>query len=287
MSMTSQSQVSVSMNDFDEARLRSLLDGLRALLGRRKNTLVPFDTIRQRLGATTESYRGRQFIPVDKIVGSENRYQDFSINFRPKKDLSRHRWARLDAAYKSLENLPPIVVYEIGGLYFVRDGNHRVSVAKNQKITHIDAEVHSLDSELVLSKDMSQGEMIEAIARHEMDGFFAASNLPRELAERELRFGKDKRYDLLVGDIERHLAYLQDEGNKSITFQEAAASWYHELFKPFAEQALKAGVIIHRKKIYPADLYAWWIKYEERIERELSACVMPDDFLEDQASHHQ
>ena len=268
-----------SSTSFDEARIHALYDAVRALLARRSNSLIPFDVIRQRLGPSGESYKGLQSIPVDKIVGSENRHQDFSLGFRPKKNMSRHRWTKIDQAFKEMQNLPPIAVYEIGGLYFVRDGNHRVSVAKDQGIDFIDAEVSSIISELALSPKMSTSQMLTAITDHERNRFFTATGLPLALHSAELSFGQDARYDILTADIERHLHYLTDESGRGPSFPQAAQSWLQQVFLPFSELAAQMGAISPGKKILPADLYVWWVKYEEKVEQELSACSMPEDFL--------
>jgi len=268
-----------SFDSFTEASFQALYDGIRAVLARRSNTLIPFDVIRQRLGASGESYLGIQSIAVDKIIGSENRHRDFSLGFRPKKKTSRERWTRIDRAFKEMRILPAIVVYEIGGLYFVRDGNHRVSVAKDQGIDFMDAEVSSIASNLTLSPKMSTGQMLEAISAYERDRFFTATGLPLALQNAELRFGGNSRYDILTADIERHLRYREDEEKISSTFPQAALSWLKELYLPFCELATRLGAVAPRKKILPADLYVWWIKYEENVERELSACAMPEDFI--------
>ncbi|OHD80987.1 MAG: hypothetical protein A3J97_07365 [Spirochaetes bacterium RIFOXYC1_FULL_54_7] len=264
---------------FDDAKVRALYDGVRALLARRSNSLVPFDVIRQRLGLSEESYRGLQSIPVDKIVGSENRHQDFSLGFRPKKNLSRQRWAKIDLAFKEMRILPPIVVYEIGGLYFVRDGNHRVSVAKDQGVAFIDAEVSSIDSGLTLSPEMSTKQMLQAITIYERDRFYRATGLSLSLQDTQLRFGQDNRYDILTADIERHLRYLAENEGPSPSFAEAAESWLRQLFLPFCTLAAQLGAVAPRRKILAADLYIWWVKYEESVEREHSACAMPEDFI--------
>jgi hypothetical protein len=264
---------------FDEARLQALYDGIRALLARRSNSLIPFEVIRQRLGSAGESYLGLRSIPVDKIVGSENRHQDFSLGFRPKKNLSRQRWIKIDQAFKEMRNLPPIVVYEIGSLYFVRDGNHRVSVAKDQGIAFIDAEVSSIGGDLALSPDMSTSQMLRAIATHDRDRFFAATGLPEDLQDSSLCFGRDARYDILTSDIERHLRYRADETGFAPSFSQAAQSWLRELFLPFGELAAQMGAVTPGEKILAADLYVWWVRYEEQVERERSACSMPEDFI--------
>jgi hypothetical protein len=264
---------------FDDARLHSIIDGIRALLARRSNSIIPFDVIRQRLGLTEESYQGLQSIPVDKIVGSENRHQDFSLGFRPKKNMSRQRWTKIDQAFREMRNLPPIVVFEIGGLYFVRDGNHRVSVAKDQGVAFMDAEVSSIASGLALSPGMSTKQMLQSITAYERGRFYRATGLSLSLQDTQLRFGQDARYDVLTADIERHLQYLAEEEGIIATFTQAAESWLRQLFLPFCELATQMGALAPRRKILSADLYVWWVQYEKTVEREQSACSMPEDFI--------
>jgi hypothetical protein len=171
------------------------------------------------------------------------------------------------------------VVYEIGGLYFVRDGNHRVSVAKDQGIAFIDAEVSSIGNDLALSPDMSTSHMLKAIEAHDRDRFFAATGLPIALQNAELHFGREVRYDILIADIERHLRYLTDEAGLEPTFPQATQSWLKDIYLPFSELARQLGATAPRRKTQAADLYVQWVRYEEQVERERSACAMPEDFF--------
>jgi hypothetical protein len=277
--MTTKTNLHEALLEFDESRMQGIYDGFRAILARRSNSLVPLEQIRQRLGVSTESYRGFQMITVDRIVGSENRYRDFSMTFRPKKSINRYRWAVIDAAVKDLASLPPIVVYEVGGLYFVRDGHHRVSVAKQQRVTTIEAEVYRIDSAISFSERMSPAQMMKAIDRYDRGRFYSSSGLPESTTAKALRFGRGQHYDLLLADVERHRCWLEEEAGSAVTFTAAAQSWHADLFSPFAVLAVKAGMVSKFRHILPADLYVWWIRYENRIEREMAACVMPEDYL--------
>ena len=95
--------------------------------------MLSFNDVKKILKPQNEVYAGMQIVPINKIVGSEGRYQDFDNHFLPRTNLLKSRWARVDEAHLNDIVLPPIQLYEIGGLYFVRDGNHRVSVAKMQR----------------------------------------------------------------------------------------------------------------------------------------------------------
>ena len=127
--------------DFERARRRAALHALLACLRRCPNDLIPYHVACHGLALDGESYRGLQTVPVDRIVGSTDRFRDFDRAFRPRRDHTAARWqsvARADAEGKAL---PPVQLYQVGGAYFVRDGHHRVSVARTRGRQYVDAEV--------------------------------------------------------------------------------------------------------------------------------------------------
>jgi hypothetical protein len=93
----------------------------------------------KRLGTLRDG--GMQTIPVDKIVGSVNRERDFDRQFMPRKFHIQDRWLRVDEAYQYGVILPPLDLVEVNGVYFVRDGHHRVSVARAHGMAYLDAHV--------------------------------------------------------------------------------------------------------------------------------------------------
>ena len=129
--------------DFTRARRRALLRRIKARLRKDLtcNRLLSFDEVRGSLGAFSKVYLGMRVSPVEKIVGSVNRYRDFDRTFLPTKASLETRWKHIDRAYHRAEELPPVRLYKIGEKYFVVDGNHRVSVARYQGTEMIDAEV--------------------------------------------------------------------------------------------------------------------------------------------------
>jgi hypothetical protein len=87
-------------------------------------------------------------VPVGAIVGTVGRYRDFDRNFNPIRDATRQRWERISRAMLEGVELPPVELYKVGDAYFVKDGNHRVSVAKHQGITFLDAIVTELSTDV-------------------------------------------------------------------------------------------------------------------------------------------
>src|SRR5512147_2510047 len=118
------------VSKFQNARMRAFwLEMINHLRGQ-STELLSFDDIKARLRLREESYKGLQDVPLDQIVGSVGRYRDFTSNFLPRRSTSPSRWSRVYAQVNSMEGVPPIELYKVGDVYFVRDGNHRVSVAR-------------------------------------------------------------------------------------------------------------------------------------------------------------
>jgi hypothetical protein len=131
-------------NDFLRMRRRQVLARLSHRLRREPddvNLILPFDEVVAALGRRGERFLGLQTIRLDTVVGTVDSTRDFDRFFRPTSSRVRARWERLALAQVRGESIPPIDVYRIGELHFVRDGHHRVSIAIAQKQTTIDAYV--------------------------------------------------------------------------------------------------------------------------------------------------
>ena len=115
---------------FGRARAKSLLGRLWAAIHNRPHELLAYDEVKEHLHASGPVYRGLQTVPISQIVGSVNRYRDFDRAFLPAKAHTEGRWESIGRAHFQNINLPPVKLYKIGDVYFVVDGNHRVSVAR-------------------------------------------------------------------------------------------------------------------------------------------------------------
>ncbi len=136
-------------SDFMRARRHQVLSGLAARLRNDTDDVVQsmsFDDVVEALGRKAENYIGTKVIPLDAIVGSVDKVRDFDRRFRPTSAVSRQRWERLARASRTGEVIPPIDVYQIGDYYFVRDGHHRVSVARSLGIDLIEAKVTAIET---------------------------------------------------------------------------------------------------------------------------------------------
>jgi hypothetical protein len=129
--------------DFHRALLKASLHRWKGRL-RSDSThdrLVSFEEAKGALIGWSQAYRGMRTVEVEKITGSVGRCRDFDASFLPRKESMSERWSRIDHAYHRGDELPAVSLYKVGDAYFVRDGNHRVSVAKYHGVAAIDAEV--------------------------------------------------------------------------------------------------------------------------------------------------
>jgi hypothetical protein len=130
-------------NEFASARKKALLRRIGTFLRRRpsSNRLLSLDVATEGLGPWRQAHLGRRTVPVKSIVGSEGRYADFDDEFLPLQGSSEEKWRSVYAALRRGEELPPVSLLKVGDAYFVRDGNHRVSVARWLGIAALDADV--------------------------------------------------------------------------------------------------------------------------------------------------
>src|SRR5438067_9764414 len=140
----------IAQSDFERARRKAFLNELTATMSGRANWMLSFEEIQRTLLIKGQFYRGVQHVPVAQIAGSVDRYRDFDRQFLPTQSFTRPRWESVDIANLTDVTLPPVQLYRVGDVYFVKDGNHRVSVAKEKGMEFIDAEVIELPSSVPL-----------------------------------------------------------------------------------------------------------------------------------------
>ena len=209
---------SMAEMDFSKARLKAFFNSIGNFLSPEKHQLLAFNEVKSILKIRGEEYRGVIPVPLDMIIGSEGRYRDFARGFLPKHDYLRERWVKVDSAHYQDIILPPIRLYELGGAYFVRDGNHRVSVAKLQGALEIDAEVVSLGSNVQIQKGMGLEELKEALIAYEKKEFYAQTLFGQITDDASLNFTTPGAYDQIVEHILVHKYYLNEHTEQEIDF---------------------------------------------------------------------
>ena len=153
-------QFILAKQDFQRARQRAILQELAAQLTGKSVNLLVYEEVRQRLNAVEGAARERKNIPLAAIIGSVGRYTDFNREFLPLRNEDRERWARVKLVMEDLRALPPIEVYQVGEAYFVVDGNHRVSIARQLGAIEIEAYVRPVQTRVSLPANASQEDLI-------------------------------------------------------------------------------------------------------------------------------
>lgn len=206
------------MNQFESALNKGLLYSLLEKLTYGTGTAIPFNDVQSVLGFTTSRNLGRQMVDINRIIGSEGRSHQFSRTFLPKSYSVKQRWASIYRAMESFTPLPPVQLYEIGGYYFVRDGNHRVSVARSEKLRQIEAEVMSVDFPGTLEGAGTLKEIIARIKKVQKDGFYHKTGLSRDLDQPFFSYTFNLSY-------EKSYHIILESGME-------AAQWFEEVYKP-------------------------------------------------------
>jgi len=246
-----------------QAQSHSLIRILLQRFGQKPELeLLAFDQVRRLLRSPLGIERGMQIIPIANIVGSVGRYRDFDRAFLPLSGADEQRWRELDVAMNEMRTLPPIDVYKVGDVYFVRDGNHRVSVAKANGLTHIDAYVTEIETRVPLTPDIDADGLI---IKEEYAQFLEETGLDESLPGALLEFIVPGHYELLLEHIQVRRYYMGLEQQQDVSLPEAAVSWYDTVYRPIVE-AIRATDIL---KEFPGrtetDLYLWVAYHRERL----------------------
>jgi hypothetical protein len=278
-----------AQTDFSRARRRHELAQLARRLRREPddiNVILPFDEVVQALGWRGERRLGLQTIDLDSIVGTVDRTREFDRNFRPTSRRLRQRWERIAKAMRKGEAMPPIDVLRIGDLHFVRDGHHRVSVARQLGLEKIDAYVTEVITEVGADPTVRIHDL--ALKSHERL-FFERVPLPPELRDR-IRLSKGSWYAGLAEGVEAWGFRAMQARREYMTREETALAWFHEEFEPIVSMAREAGVGagLTDAELYSAVVslrylllrtHSWDEEVMERLREELRRPTREEDTL--------
>lgn len=266
--------------DFSRARRRAFLRRIGAFLRKDpgSNQLLSFDEVKSALGAVEQVYLGMRTVEVDKIVGSVGRHRDFDRAFLPSKDDLGARWKRIDEMMHRSEELPPVSLYKIGDAYFVRDGNHRVSVARQQGVEMIDAEVIELRSRVPIDSEITARDLL-----HKLEQRRLLERLPmdRVLPEVKVELSDVSDYRRLATHIEAHGFRLTQLWKRYVSPEETLRDWYEYQYVPIAEMVREERVLEAFPGRSELDLYLWIVDHRERLVLEARDEGIPAEAAKD------
>jgi len=247
-------EYSSAVSDFHKARNRAILREIIARFTGKSTELLSYEEVRQKLKARESSSAGLQEIPLDAIVGSVNRYSDFTRDFLPRQNFSQGRWARVKVATTGLVGLPPIEVYQIGETYFVKDGNHRVSVARESGAVSIQAYVTQVRSRVPLTPDVHPEDLI---LMAELVEFLERTRIDELRPGADLRVTVPGQYSVLEEHISVHRYYMGIDEQREIPYEEAVGHWYDAVYLPIVDTIREQGILHYFPGRTEADLYLW------------------------------
>jgi hypothetical protein len=268
----------LAARDFRRARSMASREKIVALLGGRPAELICYDDVPKELRDVRVTSRGLRDIPIDAVVGSVGRCTDFTRSFMPLRDDGEARWARVEQAWQDLAGLPPIEVYQIGEVYFVADGNHRVSVARKFGLSHIEAHVVEFETKVPLSPDDSLDDLI---VKAEYAEFLAHTRLDELRPDVDLAMSVPGHYRKLEEQIAACCTPAETEERTRSPYAESVARWYDEVYLPVVQVIRQRGMLRDFSGRTETDLYVWILKHRAELEQELDQEIGPEATLSD------
>jgi nucleotide-binding universal stress UspA family protein len=269
-----------ALQDFRRARQEAALRQLLSRFLGRSDQLLAYRDLSDKLNITDTYEHGVQEIPLKAIVGSVGRADDFTRDFLPKRDSDAERWANVKAAVIDMRGWPPIDVYKIGDVYFVKDGNHRVSVARQLGNETITANVTEIETRLSIEADENPSAVI---SRANYLDFLEKTRLDQSRPQADLQLTFLDQYDTLLAQIEHHRQHLQSEG-QMLSFPEAAESWYDLVYLPVLKMIRNQGIMRNFQDHTETDMYILLSERRDELEEALGWEVKPQPAVSEWAS---
>jgi len=263
--------------DFLSARRKSILREIVSFLRGHSNELLSWDEVKDELRIRGRVYRGFEEVPVDKIIGSVGRYQDFDRAFLPRTDDMEHRWKGIAGARYRQVSLPPIKLYKVGDAYFVLDGNHRVSVAKEQGVKTLRAEVIEARSRVPVDADLNADNLE---IKGEYARFLERTQLDELRPDQDIEFTIGGAYERLLEHIAVHRYFMAVEQGRPVSEDEAVCDWYDNVYQPLVHVIREREVLEDFPGRTEADLYLWIIEHQYFLHQEYG------DVEQDEAADH-
>jgi len=224
---------------FDRARRRRAYARLARVVRRRgPRELLPLDEATRRLRPFARTYVGLRPIPVSRIVGTDSRGSDFDRDFQPRRPGLRDRWQQVERAFPDAA-FPPIVAYQLGDVYFVIDGHHRVAIARQMGMETIDAEVTELKARWHLPPE---ADVVELIHAEQERIFMEQSGLGEIHPGLRMRFSRPVGYIQLLETVQLHGYHLMQAAGRVVPQAEIAVEWYESVYLPTVDAIHAEGL---------------------------------------------
>jgi len=260
--------------DFSRARFKSFINSAFAVLSGKRNNLLSYDDIKEKLKIGGPIYRGMKTVLVNQITGSLNRYHEFDSAFLPKEDQLAGRWTKVDRAFYEDIHLPPVVLYKVGEVYFVVDGHHRVSVAREQGQEFIEAEVRECATRVNITPDIKPEDL--EILGAKVD-FLERTGLDRLRPNANIKVNIPDGFTRMLEHIAVHRYFMGLDFKRDVSEQEAVEHWYDTVYLPIATIIRDSGLLEDFPGKTEGDLYLWTLDHQHYLYKEEGQPLQPPE----------
>ena len=260
--------------DFSRARFKAFLNRAFAALSGQPTTLLSYDEVKKSLHIGGPIYRGVHTVRLDQIVGSLNRYHEFDRAFLPAEDQLAARWKNIDSAFYKDISLPPVVLYKVGQVYFVVDGHHRVSVARQQGQEFIEAEIRECSTKVNITPDLKTedlkilGQKVRFLERTRLD-----SLRPKA----KIRLTIPDGFDRMLEHIAVHHYFMGLDWKRDISEEEAITDWYDTVYYPIIKVIRQSKILKDFPGKTEGDLYLWVLDHQHYLADEEGQSLRPPE----------
>jgi hypothetical protein len=260
--------------DFQRARFKAFMNRVWGALSGQPSTLLSYDEIKEKLHVGGPIYRGVKTVRVDQIAGSLNRYQDFDRVFLPASDTLAQRWQSVNRAFYQEISLPPVVLYKVGQVYFVVDGHHRVSVAREQGQIYIEAEVRECATRVNITPNIRPEDL--EILENKVN-FLERTALDDLIPDANIKLTIPDGFDRMLEHIAVHRYFMGLDLKRDIPEQEAIIHWYDTVYLPIVKVIRDTEILRDFPDKTEGDLYLWVLDHQHYLEQEEGIPLQPPE----------
>jgi hypothetical protein len=261
-----------------QARRTAFVQDVLAAFTQRPTSLLSFDGVSEKLKLGHVRYLDLQNVPLDQIVGSVGRYADFTRAFFPREDRLQERWQHIERMVTTGRELPPVELYKVGQAYFVRDGNHRISVARQRGISTIKAYVWEYETSIPLEPD---SDIDDLLCRTAHAAFLERTHIDRLCPDLKIRLTQPDGYEELLYEIEAYRQVLSNVDGREIPFDEGVTLWCELRYIPIVEIIRERYILEDFPGRTETDLYLWLCCNRSELEARYEHQVMMGEAAED------
>jgi hypothetical protein len=259
--------------DFQRARFKAFMNRVWSTLSGQPSTLLSYDEIKEKLHIGGPIYRGVKTVRVDQIAGSLNRYHEFDRVFLPASDKLAERWTSVNRAFYEEVSLPPVVLYKVGEVYFVVDGHHRVSVAREQGQIYIEAEVRECATRVNITPNIRPEDLeiledkVNFLERTSIDDLFPEANIKLTIPD---------GFERMLEHIAVHRYFMGLDWKRDISEEEAIRDWYETVYMPIVRVIRETKILNEFPTKTEGDLYLWVLDHQRYLVEEGKSLQPPE-----------